>query len=471
MLNNFSKPFPKDFLWGGATAANQIEGAYQEKGKGLSTADVLPHGVFSPQDYSMEGYYPYHTAIDFYHNYKEDIALFAEMGFKCFRMSIAWTRIFPNGDELEPNEEGLKFYDDIFSELAKYNIQPIVTISHYEMPLALVKNYGGWKNRKLIEFYERFARTLFTRYKDQVKYWMTFNEINFVIHAPFTGGGLEFEEGENVKHTQYQAAHHQFVASALAVKAGHELIPDSKIGCMLAYAPTYPYSCNPEDVWTAMMLDRETVFFTDVQVRGYYPSYTERYFAEHNITIKVEPSDEEILRTHKVDYLGFSYYNSGTASATPEEHKASDGNLQLGGVENPYLEASEWGWEIDPKGLRIALNTLYDRYQIPLFIVENGFGAVDILENESVNDDYRISYFRDHIAEIKEAIADGVDLIGYTTWGPIDLVSASTAEMKKRYGFIYVDKDNGGNGTLKRYKKKSFNWYKQVIASNGEDLN
>ncbi|QDX93996.1 6-phospho-beta-glucosidase [Brevibacillus laterosporus] len=469
-MKTFSKPFPKNFLWGGATAANQIEGAYQEGGKGLSTADVLPKGVFSPPDFSLNGYYPYHTAIDYYHKYKEDIALFAEIGFKCFRMSIAWTRIFPNGDESEPNIEGLTFYDHVFAELEKYQIEPIVTISHYEMPLHLVKKYGGWRNRKLIDFYINFATTLYKRYK-KVKYWLTFNEINFVIHAPFTGGGLDFKEGDNKKNIQYQAAHHQFIASALAVKTGHEIIPNSKIGCMLAYAPTYPYSCNPEDVWTAMMLDRETVFFTDVQVRGYYPSYTEAYFAENQIQITIEPGDEEILRSYKVDYLGFSYYNSGTASASPDEHEISAGNLQLGGVQNPYLKASEWGWEIDPRGLRITLNLLYDRYQVPLFIVENGFGAVDVLNADgTIYDDYRIDYFRDHIAEIKKAIADGVDLIGYTTWGPIDLVSASTAEMKKRYGFIYVDKHNDGNGTLKRYKKKSFDWYKKVIASNGEDL-
>ncbi|EOO17344.1 MULTISPECIES: 6-phospho-beta-glucosidase [Bacillus cereus group] len=469
-MKQFSKPFPENFLWGGATAANQIEGAYKEGGKGLSTADVLPNGVFSPPNFLLNGDCPYHTAIDYYHNYKQDIALFAEMGFKCFRMSIAWTRIFPNGDESQPSIEGLAFYDQVFAELKKYHIEPIVTISHYEMPLNLVRKYGGWRNRKLIDFYLNFATTLFDRYK-HVKYWLTFNEINFVIHAPFTGGGLEFKEGDHKQNIQYQAAHHQFIASALAVKAGHETIKNSKIGCMLAYAPTYPHTCNPEDVWKAMMLDRETVFFTDVQVRGYYPSYTEKYFAENQIQITMEPGDEEILSSHKVDYLGFSYYNSGTASASPDKHETSAGNLQVGGVKNPYLKVSDWGWEIDPKGLRIALNLLYDRYQIPLFIVENGFGAVDVLNTEgTVHDDYRINYLKSHIKEMKEAIADGVDLLGYTTWGPIDLVSASTAEMKKRYGFIYVDKDNDGNGTLKRYRKKSFAWYKNVIASNGDNL-
>ena len=468
---DLKKEFPKGFLWGGAVAANQVEGAYQQGSKGLSTADVSPKGIMFPFDESFEGRYPYHQGIDFYNRYKEDITLFAEMGFKCFRTSIAWTRIFPKGDELEPNEEGLTFYDKLFDELLLHNIQPVVTLSHYEMPLYLVKHYGGWKNRKLVEFYCRFATAVFNRYKDKVKYWMTFNEINIVMHAPFTGGGLIFDEGENQKNTIYQAAHHQFVASALAVKACHEIIPDAKIGCMLAYSSTYPYSSNPEDYWKSFSLDRETLFFTDIQVRGAYPSYTKRYFEEHGITITKEPGDDDILSQYKVDYLGFSYYMSRTVSTSPEHNNAS-GNLTMGGVKNPYLKESDWGWAIDPKGLRIALNVLYDRYQVPLFIVENGFGAVDVFEGEgtTVQDDYRIQYLQSHIAEMKEAIADGVDLIGYTSWGPIDLVSASTAEMKKRYGFIYVDLDNDGNGTLSRYKKKSFNWYKQVIESNGENL-
>jgi len=464
--------FPKGFLWGGAVAANQIEGAYNIDGKGLSTADTLPNGIMFEPNESYEGYYPYHTGIDFYHRYKEDIALFAEMGFKCFRTSVAWSRIFPQGDETVPNEEGLAFYDKVFDELIARGIQPVVTISHYEMPLGLVKKYGGWKNRKVVEFYERFAQTLFTRYKDKVKYWMTFNEINVVLHAPYTGGGLVFEEGENQKHTMYQAAHHQFVASALAVKACHEIIPDAQIGCMLAYLPTYPLTSHPNDYWQAIEMDRETLFFTDVQVRGYYPSYTKRYFREHDIQIHMEEGDEQLLRAHKVDYLGFSYYMSRTITSQPQEGSDKNANMLLGGVKNPYLVDSDWGWAIDPKGLRISLNLLYDRYQVPLFIVENGLGAVDVpTEDRSmIEDDYRIDYLKAHVNEMKEAIADGVDLMGYTVWGPIDLVSASTAEMKKRYGFIYVDKDNDGNGTLNRTPKKSFYWYKKVIESNGQDV-
>ncbi|OAS82544.1 MULTISPECIES: 6-phospho-beta-glucosidase [Metabacillus] len=469
-MTKMNKNFPENFLWGGAVAANQIEGAYTEGGKGLSTADVSPNGIMSPFDESMKNLNLYHDGIDFYHRYKEDIALFAEMGFKCFRTSIAWTRIFPNGDELTPNEEGLAFYDKFFDELLSHNIEPVVTISHYEMPLGLVKNYGGWKNRKVIEFYERYARVVLERYKGKVKYWMTFNEINVVLHAPFTGGGLVFEEGENKQNTMYQAAHHLFIASALAVKASHEINPDAQIGCMIASMTTYPVTPNPEDAFAALQQDRKTLLFSDIQSRGYYPSYLKRYFIENDITIEMAEGDEEILKQGTVDYIGFSYYMSFVATADPAELEKASGNL-LAGVKNPYLKSSEWGWQIDPKGLRITLNQLYDRYQKPLFVVENGLGAVDVVEEDgTINDDYRIDYLSEHIAEMKEAIADGVDLMGYTAWGPIDLVSASTAEMKKRYGFIYVDRDNEGNGTLNRFKKKSFNWYKQVIKTNGEEL-
>ncbi|MED4116279.1 6-phospho-beta-glucosidase [Priestia megaterium] len=468
------KKFSDHFLWGGAFAANQVEGAYNENGKGLSTADVSPDGISHPFDMSMTKKNLYHDAIDFYHRYPEDIALFAEMGFKCLRMSIAWTRIFPEGDEDQPNEKGLQFYDKVIDELLKHDIQPIVTISHYEMPLGLVKRYGGWRDRKVISFYEKYACTIFERYKDKVKHWMTFNEINVVVHAPFTGGGLIFTEGDNQKNIIYQAAHHQFVASALAVKACHEIVKNAKIGCMLAYWPTYPLTSKPEDVWAALSMDRETMLFTDIQARGVYPSYANRYFREHGIEIQIQEDDLELLREYKVDFLGFSYYMSRTTAASTENADTTEGNLIMGGIKNPYIESSEWGWEIDPKGLRIALNILYDRYQMPLFIVENGLGATDVVEYQkggpAVNDDYRINYLRNHIIEMKEAIADGVELMGYTSWGPIDLVSASKAEMSKRYGFIYVDKDDEGNGTLDRTRKKSFYWYQNVIKSNGEVL-
>ncbi|OAX47889.1 MULTISPECIES: 6-phospho-beta-glucosidase [Paenibacillus] len=469
--------FPENFLWGGATAANQLEGAYLEGGKGLTTVDLIPTGAnrfpialgnldsYEPKDGE---FYPSHEAIDFYHRYKEDIALFAEMGFKCFRLSVAWARIFPNGDDAEPNEAGLQFYDDVFDELLKYNIEPVVTICHFDVPVHLVETYGGWKNRKMIDFFETYAKTLFNRYKDKVKYWMTFNEINMLLHLPYIGAGIVLQEGENKEQVLYQAAHHELVASALAVKACHEIIPGAQIGCMLAAGMVYPYTSNPDDVWKAMEQDRESFFFIDVQSKGAYPGYTKRFFREHEIVIDMQPEDADILMQNTVDYIGFSYYASRCTSTDPEILKDSTEGNVFGSVKNPYLQASEWGWTIDPKGLRITCNQLYDRYGKPLFIVENGLGATDVLlDNDTVEDDYRIDYLNRHFAEMAEAIQDGVELLGYTSWGPIDLVSAGTGEMKKRYGYIYVDRNNDGSGTLRRVKKKSFHWYKEVISNNG----
>jgi 6-phospho-beta-glucosidase len=475
-MSNIVNQLPKGFLWGGAVAANQCEGAWNVDGKGVSTADVATGGaVDKAREYTdgvIEGkYYPSHEAIDFYHHYKGDIALLAEMGFKCFRTSIAWTRIFPIGDEAEPNEEGLKFYDNLFDECLKYGIEPVVTISHYEMPYGLVEKYGAWRDRRLVDFYVNYCKTIFTRYKDKVKYWMTFNEINVITLHPFIPAGIKLKEGENKEQVIYQAAHHQLVASAKAVKLGHEINPDFKIGCMLLYPLTYAETCNPDDVQAANEAMNNHYFFTDVHVRGYYPNYKKRYFERNNITINMEAEDEEILKQGKVDYIGFSYYMTLVATSDKEKQSAAGGNM-LGGIKNPYLKASDWGWQVDPVGLRISLNNLYDRYQVPLFIVENGFGAVDKVEEDgSINDDYRIDYLRKHIIEMKKAVAiDGVELLGYTPWGCIDLISAGTGEMKKRYGFIYVDKDNEGKGTLERSRKKSFYWYKKVIATNGEDL-
>ncbi|MFS0855066.1 6-phospho-beta-glucosidase [Paenibacillus taichungensis] len=469
--------FPENFLWGGATAANQLEGAYLEGGKGLTTVDLIPTGAnrfpialgnldsYEPKD---GAFYPSHEAIDFYHRYKEDIALFAEMGFKCFRLSVAWARIFPNGDDAEPNEAGLQFYDDVFDELLKYNIEPVVTICHFDVPVHLVETYGGWKNRKMMGFFETYAKTLFDRYKDKVKYWMTFNEINMLLHLPYIGAGIVLQEGENKEQVLYQAAHHELVASALAVKACHEIIPGAQIGCMLAAGMVYPYTSNPDDVWKAMEQDRESFFFIDVQSKGAYPGYTKRFFREHEIVINMQPEDADILMQNTVDYIGFSYYASRCTSTDPEILKDSTEGNVFGSVKNPYLQASEWGWTIDPKGLRITCNQLYDRYGKPLFIVENGLGATDVLlDNDTVEDDYRIDYLNRHFAEMAEAIQDGVELLGYTSWGPIDLVSAGTGEMKKRYGYIYVDRSNDGSGTLRRVKKKSFHWYREVIANNG----
>ena len=471
--------FPKDFLWGGATAANQCEGGYLEGGRGLANVDITPHGknrfpVMLGLDHSLdfhEGeFYPAKEGIDFYHHYQEDIKLFGELGFKTYRMSIAWSRIYPRGDEEKPNEEGLKFYENIFKECHKYGIEPLVTITHFDCPIHLIKEYGGWKNRKLIEFYERLCRTLFTRFKGQVKYWLTFNEINMILHLPFMGAGLLIEDEENALKDKYQAIHHELIASALATKIAHEIDPDNKIGCMLAAGNTYPYTCNPDDVWKSIQSDREGYFFIDVQARGYYPRYAVKQMEREGTMPIMEEGDKELLAENTVDFISFSYYSSRCTSADPDMNKQTEGNV-FATLKNPYLKASEWGWQIDPLGLRITLNSIYDRYQKPLFIVENGLGAKDELVINTVEDDYRIDYLRQHIQAMKDAIdIDGVELWGYTTWGCIDLVSASTGEMSKRYGFIYVDRDDQGNGTNKRYKKKSFDWYKKVIASNGEDL-
>ena len=471
--------FPKDFLWGGATAANQCEGGIFEGGRGLANVDVCPAGADRnavitghKKMLKMDGEhkYPAAEAIDFYHHFREDIRLFGEMGFKVYRLSIAWTRIFPNGDEEEPNEEGLRFYEEIFQECKKYQIQPLVTISHFDCPIYLIEKYGGWRNRKMIDFYLHLCKTLFTRYRDYVTYWLTFNEINMILHAPFMGAGLCFEEGENEEQVKYQAAHHELVASALATKLAHEMNSENKIGCMFAAGSAYPYSCKPEDVWEAVLIDQENYFFVDVQSRGYYPSYAVKRLQKKGVFPIMEQGDEEILREYPVDFISFSYYNSRCIAATSDQEEA-EGNL-FKSAKNPYLKYSQWGWPIDPLGLRITLNQVYDRYQKPLFIVENGLGALDQPdENGYVEDDYRIEYLRDHIKAMKEAVEeDGVELLGYTSWAPIDLISASTGEMKKRYGFIYVDKQEDGSGTWSRSRKKSFFWYQRVIATNGEKL-
>ena len=487
---------PKDFLWGGATAANQFEGGYKEGGKGLSTADVVTagsHTVSRRITYTMpdgskhsqpimpykdipegavcdvqEGnYYPSHIGIDFYHHFKEDIAMFAEMGFKCFRLSINWARLFPNGDDATPNEEGLKFYDEVFDELLKYNIEPVVTISHYETPLNLTHKYGGWLDRRVIDFYVRYCETLFTRYKGKVKYWMTFNEINIMGMLPFFAGGVLKADPQS----KAQAVHHQFLASAKVVKLGHEIDPNNQVGLMVAYGSTYGYSCDPQDQAMAMEKTQQSHFYSDVQVRGYYPTYKLKEYERDGVVLETLPEDAKILKEGCVDYLGFSYYSSNCVSAKPIDGQDAGGNF-MSGVKNPYLKASDWGWQIDGIGLRIALNRLWERYQKPLFIVENGLGAVDKIEEDgSINDDYRIDYIAQHVTEMDKAVnVDGVDLIGYTPWGCIDLVSAGTGEMKKRYGFIYVDRDDQGEGSLKRTPKKSFYWYKQVIETNGDDL-
>ena len=473
---------PNNFLWGGAVAAHQLEGGWQEGGRGPSVSDVMTGGSYSVArkitDGVIEGeWYPNHKGIDFYHTYKEDIKLFAELGFKCFRTSISWSRIFPNGDETEPCEAGLQFYDDLFDELLKYHIEPVITLSHFEMPYYLAKEYGGWINRKLINFFVHYAVTVMERYKNKVKYWMTFNEINNQSNTDtdifgWTNSGIRFSEFDDPKKALYQAAHHELVASALVVKKGHEINPDFKIGCMCSFVPFYPYSCNPDDVMLSVESMHERYYFTDVHCRGHYPAYAKKQWEREGNAPIMQPEDEQILQEGKVDYLGFSYYMSNTVKADVNEINSGLNGGNAHSVANPYVKASEWGWNIDPIGLRYTLSVLYERYEIPLFIEENGFGAIDKLEEDkSCDDSYRIDYIKNHIIEMKKAVEiDGVDLIGYTPWGCIDVVSFGTGELRKRYGFIYVDLNDDGTGTGKRYKKKSFEWYQKVVASNGEKL-
>lgn len=464
--------FPKEFLWGGATAANQCEGAWNEDGKGASIQDYMPHGIMQGPSEVIDEHNLKLKGIDLYHHYKEDIALFAEMGFKVYRMSIAWSRIFPNGDDEKPNEKGLEFYDNVFDECKKYGIEPLVTLSHYETPYHLAKKYDGWKSRDLIGFYEKYVRTVFTRYKGKVHYWITFNEINSIWHFPLMGAGILTPKNLLNAQDLYQAAHHELVASALATKIGHEIDSENKIGCMVLGLTSYPRTCNPDDVIATMEESKRGYFFTDIHMRGYYPSYALKMMEKKGVVLDATDEDLEILK-NTCDFLSFSYYMSKCIASNPEQYEKGKGNLTTG-VKNPYLQESQWGWQIDPKGLRYLLNTYYDRYQKPLFIVENGLGAKDTLLSEEkdgywVEDDYRIQYMNDHLTQVSKAINDdGVEVMGYTSWGCIDLISASTAEMKKRYGFIYVDRNNDGTGTFKRYKKKSFYWYKKVIETNGQ---
>ncbi|HBH3611617.1 TPA: glycoside hydrolase family 1 protein [Clostridioides difficile] len=486
------RKFPEGFLWGGATAANQFEGGWNLGGKGWSVSDVakahfdadvkdyksnneittkdIEEGLAHPED---EVNYPKRHGSDFYHHYKEDIALMSEMGFKTYRMSIAWSRIFPNGDDKEPNEEGLQFYDDVFDELISYGIEPLVTMSHYEPPLNIVLNYDGWYSRQVINMFVRYVETICERYKNKVKYWLTFNEVDSMIRHPHTTGGLVRDrfKDKNFEEVIFQAMHHQFVASALATKICHEIIPNSKVGCMLTKLTYYPYTCRPEDVLATQQKMRSIYAYSDTQVFGEYPVYLLSYFKNNNIQIVKEEHDDEIMKKYPVDFISFSYYMSSCEAADTTGLDITPGNTLLA-VKNPYLEMSEWGWQIDSIGLRISLIELYDRYRKPLFIVENGLGAKDILtEDKKVHDQYRINYLKEHFKCMLDAIIeDGVELWGYTSWGCIDLVSESTKQMSKRYGYIYVDADDYGKGTYNRYKKDSFYWYKKVIESNSIDF-
>ena len=486
------RKFPEGFLWGGATAANQIEGGWREGGKGWSVSDAArAHFDADVKDYSRhnqittrdieealahpedEVNYPKRHGSDFYHHYKEDIALMAQMGFKVYRMSIAWSRIYPNGDDEQPNEEGLQFYDDVFDELKKYSIEPLVTMSHYEPPLNLVLNYDGWYSREVVGFFEKYVKTICERYKHKVKYWLTFNEVDSMIRHPYTTGGLIEDRfpGKNFEEVCYQAMHHQFVASALATKICHEIIPDSQVGCMITKLTYYPYTCKPEDVLETQRRMRSIYAYSDTQVFGEYPSTLLSYYKNHNIHIVKQPGDDQIMKQYPVDFVSFSYYMSSCVAADETGLDVTPGNTILA-VKNPYLETSEWGWQIDPIGLRISLVDLYDRYRKPLFVVENGLGAKDELTADGqVHDPYRIDYLRKHFKCMLDAIEeDDVELMGYTSWACIDLISESTKQISKRYGYIYVDLDDLGNGTYNRIRKDSFYWMQKVIENNSLDF-
>lgn len=477
--------FPKGFFWGGATAANQCEGAWNIDGRGDSVADHFTAGTkdtprYFTHEIKEDTYYPFHEGIDFYHHYKEDIAMFAEMGFKMYRMSISWTRIFPLGDEDKPNELGIEYYKSVFKELKDNGIEPLVTISHYDIPYHIAEKYGGWTNRKCIDFFLNYCQVIFKEFGSIVKYWLTFNEINVLSngYGDIMAAGIlpvadcpmfATDNSEETKNKRFQALHNQFLASAKAVRLGREINKNFKFGCMIAANLPYAYSCNPNDQILAQRnMNLKNYFCADVLCRGEYTPMAKRFFNEENITIEINPEDQNILKEGTVDFYSFSYYMSSCVSDDKTLDKTG-GNMAEG-IKNPYLETSDWGWQIDPEGLRYYLNEVYGRYHIPIMIVENGLGANDVFEANEIDDSYRIDYMRSHIQAMAEAIKDGVDLLGYTSWGCIDLVSLSSGEMKKRYGFIYVDRNNDGTGSLKRYRKKSFYWYKRVIASNGEDL-
>ena len=473
--------FPENFIWGASTAANQYEGGYDQGGKGLSVQDVFAYdpGHQRVETESIEAgrYYPSHNAAGGYDHTDEDLRLLGELGVKGYRMSIAWSRIFPEGDDAQPNEEGLAYYDHVFDLLAEHGIEPVVTMSHYEPPLALARK-GGWTNPETIGHFERYARTLVERYRGKVRYWLTFNELN-VSQTPFgimTGCGLVMIpfDPRNTEQLRFTALHHMFLASARAVIAAHEIDPDCKVGCMIASMLKYPLTCNPDDIRLAQATNQMGYLFAgDVQVRGSYPGYARRYMAEHGIELEVTPEDEATLATGTVDFYSLSYYATDCVGIDPDAVRAQ-GNMSAG-LKNPYLKASEYGWQIDAVGLRVLLNQLWDRYQVPLLIVENGLGAHDELVVEAdgtrhVDDDYRIAYLSAHIEQLREAVADGVGVFGYLPWTAFDVVALSTGTMSKRYGFVYVDLDDEGRGSFERTPKKSYYWYQGVCRSNGEVL-
>lgn len=479
MKNRVPNGFPENFLWGGAFAANQMEGAFDIDGKGWCVADINEYvdNVALDKKYngeittqyikeameSNDRIFPKRWGIDFYHTYKEDLKLLKELGLKTFRTSINWARIYPNGIEEEPNEAGLKFYDDLFDEIIKNDMVPMITISHYEMPLYLTTEYKGWYSREVIDFFVKYCQTIFDRYAGKVNHWIIVNQINLIIHESFNHLGVAEDVVDDLLSAKYQAVHNEMVACALATKYAHENYPGMQIGMMLCGGPAYAATCKPEDVLATLRRNQMEYFYSDVLLRGYYPGYAFRFFEERSINVEFGEGDEEALK-NTADFFSFSYYYTRICDKESYEKDNS-------AYRNPELPANPWGWTIDPIGLRILLNEFYDRYQKPIYITENGVGYFDKLEEDgTIHDPYRVEYFKAHIEQMKEAIKDGVDLRGYYAWGPLDIVSCSSSEMSKRYGFIYVDLDDHGKGSGKRIKKDSFAWYQNVIRTNGEEL-
>lgn len=474
---------PKDFLWGGAIAANQAEGAFQVDGKGISLADVHKYypdktnaEISQEQIKGMsvadiqanladtDSYYPKRHGIDFYHTYPEDLALLKELGFKTFRTSIDWTRIFPTGEEETPNEAGLAYYDRLIDKIIELGMEPIITILHYETPIEISLKYGGWNNRKVIDLFVKYGKVLLERYKEKVKYWIVINQINLIQFEPFNSTAIPYDTVDNYEEASFQAIHHQFIASAQLVAYAKKINPQMQMGTMVADCTVYPFSCKPDDVILAMKRNRMEYFYTDVQFRGEYPQYALNYFEEHGIEIDITLEDQQMLKENTMDYLAISYYYSQMVDS--EKNSMNPASV----TPNPTLKVNPWGWAVDPQGLYNSLSQYWDRYGKPIIIAENGFGMYDKVTDGQIHDDYRISYLSEHIQQMKKAMYDGVDVIAYCAWGPIDIISCSSAQMEKRYGFVYVDLDNEGKGTGKRMKKDSFTWYQKVIATNGEEI-
>ena len=470
----------EDFLWGGSIAAHQCEGAWREGGKGTAIMDLVTSGSHEvPREICKEiedgKYYPSHKGIDFYHRYREDIGLFAQMGFKALRISVDWSRIYPLGDEETPNEEGIRYYTDVVDELRRHGIEPIITLYHFELPYHLVTEYGSWTNRKGIDFYLRYCGTMFKALKGKVRYWVTFNEMNHIDPATqasdiftYMIAGLKFSEMEDPARTLATVGYNMTVAGVKAVELGHRIDPENQIGCVFGLQPVYAYDCRPGNAFRAFQEMYRDFYQADAMCMGCFPRYKRKEYEKMGIFLDGVEEDAESFKNGVIDFIGVNYYSSSVG-----HHDGEDGEETLfGGIQNPYLKQSRWGWAIDPEGLRYLLNAVYRKYGKPLIVTENGLGAVDTLkEDGTVDDSYRIEYLRLHLEQLKLAVEeDDVGCFGYLMWGPIDLVSATTGEMKKRYGFIYVDQDDDGSGSGTRHAKESFYWFKETIGSNGGNL-